>query len=98
MQKGFSLRGQLSAIAYDVVNITESKTQGQGNAYLDAVSQLLKFPGCEAANIVLLNSGLDNAGKTTIVKRLMNEDVTSISPTLGFIIKTIDFQGLHHHF
>lgn len=38
--------------------------------------------------------GLDNAGKTTIVKRIMNEDVTSVSPTLGFIIKTIDFEGL----
>jgi GTPase SAR1 family protein len=39
------------------------------------------------------NSGLDNAGKTTIVKQIMNEDVTTVSPTLGFIIKTIDFQG-----
>jgi len=38
-------------------------------------------------------SGLDNAGKTTIVKKIMNEDVTTVSPTLGFIIKTIDFQG-----
>lgn len=37
--------------------------------------------------------GLDNAGKTTIVKRIMNEDVTTVSPTLGFIIKTIDFMG-----
>jgi ADP-ribosylation factor-like protein 2 len=40
-----------------------------------------------------LGSGLDNAGKTTIVKRLMNEDVNAVSPTLGFIIKTIDYQG-----
>jgi ADP-ribosylation factor-like protein 2 len=38
-------------------------------------------------------SGLDNAGKTTIVKRIMKEDVTTVSPTLGFIIKTIDFMG-----
>ncbi len=37
--------------------------------------------------------GLDNAGKTTIVKRIMNEDVNSVSPTLGFIIKTIDYDG-----
>jgi ADP-ribosylation factor-like protein 2 len=37
--------------------------------------------------------GLDNAGKTTIVKRIMNEDVTTVSPTLGFIIKSIDFMG-----
>lgn len=38
-------------------------------------------------------SGLDNAGKTTIVKRIMNEDVNTVSPTLGFIIKTIDYDG-----
>jgi ADP-ribosylation factor-like protein 2 len=37
--------------------------------------------------------GLDNAGKTTIVKQVMNEEVTTVSPTLGFIIKTIDFEG-----
>lgn len=33
-------------------------------------------------------SGLDNAGKTTIVKKLNGEDIRSISPTLGFEIKT----------
>jgi ADP-ribosylation factor-like protein 2 len=37
--------------------------------------------------------GLDNAGKTTIVKKIMNEDVNTVSPTLGFIIKTIEYDG-----
>lgn len=37
--------------------------------------------------------GLDNAGKTTIVKRLNGEDITTISPTLGFNIKTMQFKG-----
>ncbi|ODA80160.1 hypothetical protein RJ55_03118 [Drechmeria coniospora] len=41
----------------------------------------------------VLMLGLDNAGKTTIVKRIMGEDVNTVSPTLGFIIKTIDFEG-----
>ncbi|EGP90562.1 unnamed protein product [Zymoseptoria tritici ST99CH_1A5] len=41
----------------------------------------------------ILMLGLDNAGKTTIVKKIMNEDVNSVSPTLGFIIKTIDYEG-----
>ncbi|EOA85315.1 hypothetical protein ACJQWK_07047 [Exserohilum turcicum] len=41
----------------------------------------------------ILMLGLDNAGKTTIVKKIMDEDVNSVSPTLGFIIKTIDYDG-----
>ncbi|KAF2683760.1 ADP-ribosylation factor [Lentithecium fluviatile CBS 122367] len=41
----------------------------------------------------VLMLGLDNAGKTTIVKQIMNEDVNSVSPTLGFIIKTIEYDG-----
>lgn len=48
----------------------------------------------------VLMLGLDNAGKTTIVKHIMAEDVNSVSPTLGFIIKTIDYKGyvyVHTH-
>jgi ADP-ribosylation factor-like protein 2 len=45
------------------------------------------------AKLLTVSSGLDNAGKTTIVKRIMGEDVNSVSPTLGFIIKTIDYEG-----
>ncbi|TVY46587.1 ADP-ribosylation factor-like protein [Lachnellula occidentalis] len=45
----------------------------------------------------ILMLGLDNAGKTTIVKKIMGEDVNSVSPTLGFIIKTIDYEGYSHH-
>ena len=33
-------------------------------------------------------SGLDNAGKTTILKKLNGEDIMEVSPTLGFNIKT----------
>lgn len=43
--------------------------------------------------LILCIRGLDNAGKTTIVKRLMNEDVNTVSPTLGFIIKTVEYEG-----
>ncbi|KAF2219027.1 ADP-ribosylation factor [Elsinoe ampelina] len=41
----------------------------------------------------ILMLGLDSAGKTTIVKKIMGEDVYSVSPTLGFIIKTIEYDG-----
>jgi ADP-ribosylation factor-like protein 2 len=37
----------------------------------------------------LLMLGLDNAGKTTVVKHLKGEDVRSVSPTLGFDICTM---------
>lgn len=39
----------------------------------------------------ILILGLDNAGKTTIVKHLKGEDVHSVSPTLGFDINTLEF-------
>ena len=37
--------------------------------------------------------GLDNAGKTTILKRINGEDIDTIEPTLGFNIKTLHFKG-----
>ena len=36
---------------------------------------------------------MDNAGKTTIVKRISGEDTSTVSPTLGFNIKTLEFAG-----
>lgn len=41
--------------------------------------------------------GLDNAGKTTIVKQTMGEDVNEVSPTLGFNIKTLFYNGYSLH-
>eukprot|EP00842_Homolaphlyctis_polyrhiza_P004055 jgi/Hompol1/4650/HPOL_003803-RA len=41
----------------------------------------------------ILMLGLDNAGKTTILKRINGEDISSISPTLGFNIKTLEHNG-----
>ena len=41
----------------------------------------------------LLMVGLDNAGKTTIVKKFNGERIDTISPTLGFNIKTLEFLG-----
>ncbi|KXS17337.1 ADP-ribosylation factor-like protein 2 [Gonapodya prolifera JEL478] len=43
--------------------------------------------------IRILILGLDNAGKTTIVHRLLGRDLSSISPTLGFAISTIAYGG-----
>ena len=38
-------------------------------------------------------SGLDNAGKTTILKKFNGEDIYDISPTLGFNIETLEYNG-----
>lgn len=46
-----------------------------------------------AAGLPWACSGLDNAGKTTIVKRISGEDASTVSPTLGFNIKTLEFNG-----
>eukprot|EP00040_Diaphanoeca_grandis_P041311 m.262803 g.262803 ORF g.262803 m.262803 type:complete len:186 (-) comp47033_c0_seq1:420-977(-) len=37
----------------------------------------------------ILILGLDNAGKTTILKGMADEDITTISPTQGFHVKSI---------
>eukprot|EP00427_Karlodinium_veneficum_P016682 CAMPEP_0169138828 /NCGR_PEP_ID=MMETSP1015-20121227/42561_1 /TAXON_ID=342587 /ORGANISM="Karlodinium micrum, Strain CCMP2283" /LENGTH=164 /DNA_ID=CAMNT_0009204327 /DNA_START=100 /DNA_END=591 /DNA_ORIENTATION=- len=43
------------------------------------------------ARILML--GLDNAGKTTILKKLSEEDISNIMPTQGFNIKSIVSEG-----
>ncbi|KAK1815840.1 ADP-ribosylation factor Alp41 [Friedmanniomyces endolithicus] len=73
----------------DVVNLAQGATERQGDEDTDAVSVLKTYE----VDLLTISRGLDNAGKTTIVKRIMNEDVNSVSPTLGFIIKTIDYDG-----
>ena len=45
-----------------------------------------KKSGVEAKILLL---GLDNAGKTTLLKQISNEQVDSIEPTKGFNVKTL---------
>ena len=44
------------------------------------------------ARILVL--GLDNSGKTTILKRLSDEEISSIMPTQGFNVKSLVQNGL----
>jgi ADP-ribosylation factor-like protein 3 len=37
--------------------------------------------------------GLDNAGKTTILKTLSNEEISNVKPTLGFNMKSLSHEG-----
>lgn len=52
--------------------------------------QKLKRSEKEARILVL---GLDNAGKTTILKKLSDEDLHHIMPTQGFNIKSLQHNG-----
>ncbi|VEU21292.1 DEKNAAC102671 [Brettanomyces naardenensis] len=43
----------------------------------------------------VLMLGLDNSGKTTIVRSLLHKDIQEISPTMGFNIDTISYKGFN---
>ena len=42
---------------------------------------------------VLKELGNIGAGKTTILKKFLNEDINTISPTLGFKIHSVDYKS-----
>lgn len=52
---------------------------------LDLLKSMKK--GEQEAKLLIL--GLDNAGKTTILKSISQEDVSNLSPTQGFNVKSI---------
>lgn len=54
---------------------------------LDRLIRTMKRNDREVRIIIL---GLDNSGKTTIIKKLSNEDVQHITPTQGFNIKSLE--------
>ena len=54
---------------------------------------ILKKVRAKEKEVRLLVLGLDNAGKTTIIKKFKGEDISTISPTLGFNIDTLEFKG-----
>ena len=57
------------------------------------LSQLraLRKKGSEARILVL---GLDNAGKTTILRAMSQEDISTIMPTQGFNLKSLQQDNL----
>jgi len=57
---------------------------------LNLIRKQLKKTEKEVRILVL---GLDNSGKTTILKSLSNEDISQISPTHGFNIKNLSHDG-----
>lgn len=54
---------------------------------------ILKKVKRKEKEVRLLVLGLDNAGKTTILKKFNGEDISTIEPTLGFDIKTLEYKN-----
>ena len=57
------------------------------------LSILRKLKSTPDRELRILLLGLDNAGKTTILKTLASEDVSHITPTQGFNIKSVASDG-----
>lgn len=53
------------------------------------LSILRKLKSNPEQDLRILLLGLDNAGKTTLLKKLASEDVSHITPTQGFNIKSV---------
>lgn len=72
----------------------KSETERKGISHSNAVCiEAATLPPSSNWKLYLFRRGLDNAGKTTIVKMFMGSDVTEISPTLGFDIETFEYQS-----
>lgn len=58
------------------------------------LSILKRFRPNSVKELRILLLGLDNAGKTTILKQLASEDISHITPTQGFNIKSVQTEGI----
>nr|XP_057915002.1 ADP-ribosylation factor-like protein 3 [Doryrhamphus excisus] len=56
-----------------------------------SILRRLKQPQDQEVHLLLL--GLDNAGKTTLLKQLAAEDISHVTPTQGFNIKSVQSSG-----
>ncbi|KAH0629934.1 hypothetical protein JD844_012428 [Phrynosoma platyrhinos] len=64
-----------------------------GEVQKGLLSVIQKLKGSEEQELRIVLLGLDNAGKTTLLKRLASEEVNTITPTQGFNIKSVHSHG-----
>lgn len=50
--------------------------------------------GAKAREVRMCVLGLDNAGKTTILRALSHEEIQHVMPTQGFNVKSLQVQNL----
>ncbi|KAJ3205558.1 ADP-ribosylation factor protein 3 [Entophlyctis luteolus] len=66
------------------------------NFMTDSLFALLRrFRRDRDRQVRLLILGLDNAGKTSVLKRLAREDIALVKPTQGFNIKSVSQDGVN---
>eukprot|EP00794_Sanderia_malayensis_P005738 gene5738-6441_t len=58
------------------------------------LSMIRKLKNRDVQDMRILLLGLDNAGKTTILKALASEDISHITPTQGFNIKSVQSSNI----
>uniref|UniRef100_A0A8C2CC29 ADP ribosylation factor like GTPase 3b n=2 Tax=Cyprinus carpio TaxID=7962 RepID=A0A8C2CC29_CYPCA len=73
--------------------VTLSGVSGRQNHKMGLLSILRKLKSTPDQEVRILLLGLDNGGKTTLLKQLASEDITHITPTQGFNIKSVQSQG-----
>ena len=61
----------------------------QHRSFAMGLLRILKEMKKDEKDARILGFGLDNAGKTTILKKMSEEDISLIMPTQGFNIKSI---------
>ncbi|CAB0007370.1 unnamed protein product [Nesidiocoris tenuis] len=71
-------------------NIPDQSNSTYSSGLLSILRRLKSSPDKEMRILLL---GLDNAGKTTLLKRLASEDINHVTPTQGFNIKTVQSEG-----
>lgn len=77
--------------------IRKNKCQLQPSC-VDCLLTLILSDPCHSTTVKerefrILFLGLDNAGKSTVIKKVNGEPIDTISPTLGFDIKTFLHKG-----
>lgn len=73
--------------------MVKTEIHSTDNFNMGLLSLLRKLKSTPDKELRILLLGLDNAGKTTILKALASEDVSHIAPTQGFNIKSVNTSG-----
>ncbi|ORM40589.1 ADP-ribosylation factor-like protein 2 [Babesia sp. Xinjiang] len=90
-----SIREAMDRIQLNLVSIYEGDAASRTRELL---SEAQAIWSTDILGARTARHGLDNAGKTTILKRLNGEDISRIEPTLGFNIKTLEHNGYQVNF